>query len=118
MLVSEAREEKNSQNGKEDFQAGQQAKLNREQIQSIQSGMDPVELPLIDRIILQLKKDESIELETEDSMLTIRHRKFFGTDKEFNFELNAKAVFGCKTDKAAKRKIEEFIAKRFKLTEE
>ena len=66
-------------------------------------------------LLKSLMKTGLIEMETEDSMLTIRYRKFFGTEKEFHFELNCKAVYGCKTKKTALKKIKEFINKGFTL---
>jgi hypothetical protein len=64
-----------------------------------------------------LKKEEIIELETSQHILTIRFRKFFGTEKEFNFELNCKSIDGCKTDKTALKKIQQFIDKGFSIFE-
>ena len=66
-------------------------------------------------ILELLKKDESVDLETENDILTIWFRKFFGTKKEFHFELNCKPIKGCKTDKTALKVIDEFLNKGFKL---
>lgn len=68
-------------------------------------------------ILNQLKKDGSIDLETESDMLAIWFRKFFGTRREFHFQLNCKAIKGCKTDKAAMKTINQFLNKGFKLCE-
>ncbi len=70
-----------------------------------------------EHILKLLEHNEFVEMETEDSFLTIWFRKFFGTEKEFHFNLNAKAVDGCKTKRTALKKIDEFINKGFVLCE-
>lgn len=69
------------------------------------------------RILELLKQDGLVELETQESLLVIRFQKFFGVKKEFHFELNAKAVDSCKTEKSALNKIESFINRGFVLSE-
>ena len=67
-----------------------------------------------DQILKTLEQEGMVEMETIKDILTIRFRKFFGTQKEFNFELNCKAVDGCKTKKTALKKIQQFIDKGFR----
>lgn len=69
------------------------------------------------RILELLKQHGLVELETEESVLVIRFRKFFGVNKEFHFELNARAIDSCKTEKAALNRIESFIDRGFVLSE-
>ena len=73
------------------------------------------EKPVSEVILGKLDEEGEVELETEDSMLTIRFRKFFGTEKEYNFQLNAKAVDGCKSRSTATKKIEHWINQGFKI---
>jgi hypothetical protein len=61
------------------------------------------------RILSTLITDGFVEMETDDSLLEIKFRKFFGQKEEFLFILNAKAIFGCKAKKTALKKIDEFI---------
>jgi hypothetical protein len=68
-----------------------------------------------EQILKLLEENGMVEMEREDSLLTIWFRKFFGTKKEFNFQLNAKSVDGCKTKKTALKKIDGFINKGFVL---
>lgn len=68
-----------------------------------------------EQILKLLEENGIVEMETEESLLTIWFRKFFGTEKEFHFQLNAKPVDGCKTKKTALKKIDEFINKGFEL---
>ena len=68
-------------------------------------------------IIETLNETGIVELENNDSIIVIRFRKFFGTDKSFNFELNCKPVFGCKGKATANKKITKLIASGFVLSE-
>lgn len=68
-----------------------------------------------EQIIQELEEETFIELTTEDDLLIISFRKFFGTEKEFLFVLNAKAVGSCKTKKTALKKIEGFLQKGFEI---
>lgn len=69
-------------------------------------------------ITLKLEQDGLVEMETEDSILTIRFRKFFGSEKEFHFELNAKGDDGRNTKKTALKKVRAFVDEGFKLVQE
>ena len=68
-----------------------------------------------DQILDLLKENGSVDMETEDSILTIRYQRFYGTEKQFNFELNAKAVDDCKTKVTALTKIQKYLELGFKL---
>ena len=68
-------------------------------------------------IFKKLAENEFVELETEDSLLTIYFRKFFSTEKSYLFELNAKAIDSCKTKKTAINKISNYIQKGFVLSD-
>lgn len=70
-----------------------------------------------EKILKLLEENGLIEMETENDLLIIRFRKFFGSQKEFHFELNAKPVDGCKTKRTALRKIENYINIGFILKE-
>lgn len=64
-----------------------------------------------------LVQNESVDLQTEDDVLTIWHKVFFKSKKEFVFQLNGKAVFGCTNKDAAIRKIDGFLNRGFKVME-
>ena len=66
-------------------------------------------------ILELLKENESIEMETQDHLLTIWFKKFFGNEREFLFQLNGKAVSGCKTEKTALKKIQSFLNEGFEI---
>jgi ribosomal protein S8 len=70
--------------------------------------------------ILKILQDEGfVYMESQnDKMLNIYHRKFYGTEKEFLFELNAKAVYSCKTKTSALKKIQEYIDRGFAIATE
>ena len=68
-------------------------------------------------ILDTLIKQGKVSMETETSELTIVHRVFFGTKKEFLFILNAKAIADCKMPKTAEKKIQKFIDNGFVLSE-
>lgn len=69
------------------------------------------------KIFKILEENEFVEMETQNDMLTIYFRKFFGTKKEYLFQLNAKAVDDCKTKKTANKKIEKYISRGFVLSD-
>ena len=72
----------------------------------------------INLILEHLEKNESVMLETEDSILEIVLKPFFSDKKQFLFMLNSRAVDSCKTKKAGIKKISGWIEKGFILQED
>lgn len=64
-----------------------------------------------EQILKLLEENGIVEMETEESLLTIWFREFFGANKEFHFQLNAKPVDGCKTKKTALKKLTSLLIK-------
>lgn len=65
----------------------------------------------------RLVAHESIEMESEDSLLIVWYREFFGVNKEYLFQLNGKAIYGCKTKQIALKKIEHYLRLGFEFIE-
>jgi hypothetical protein len=70
-----------------------------------------------DQILKLLEENEVVEMESNDDSLIIWFRVFFGSRKEFHFQLNGVPVDGCKTNSTALKKINRFISRGFLLCE-
>ena len=68
-------------------------------------------------ILEKLRRESTIEMQTSEDLLIISFRKFFGTEKEFLFELNCKPIDSCKSIKTGLKKIEKFINRGFEIIE-
>ena len=64
-----------------------------------------------------LEEERVANLVSENDLLTIFYRPFFRKPKEFLFVLNGKPVFGCKTKKIARKKIEKILSGGFQLAD-